>query len=171
MKRIDRILHHVCSLAALVGVAAILALMALTVVTVVFRALGVAFPGTYSLAELLLIPAISLSLAYAAIRSEHTRVSLFVDLIRNNRLRMAIHGTMLALGSLFWVAVTWATVREAIRRGAQGELSPIINVPVAPFRWTMAGALALFCIVLFWQAIKLWSGRSVEEEERLENKL
>ncbi|MFC7703802.1 TRAP transporter small permease [Plastorhodobacter daqingensis] len=172
MHRIDRLLQSICSLAALAGILAILALMLLTVVTVVFRAVGIAFPGTYSLSELLLIPAVSLSLAYAAVRNEHTRVSLFVDLIRNGRLRRAVQGTMLALGSLFWVAVAWATAREAIRRGAQGELSPIINVPVAPFRWVMAGAIVLFVVVLLWQAVSLWLGRGIgDEDQKLENKL
>ncbi|MFD1912181.1 TRAP transporter small permease [Halodurantibacterium flavum] len=163
METIDTILRRVTTLVGIVGVGAILALMALTVVTVVFRALHIAFPGTYSLSELILIPAVSLSLAYAAMQNEHTRATLFVDLIRNDRLRNAIHGVMLILGSLFWVAVAWATIREAIRRGAQNELSPIINVPVAPFRWSMAAAIVLLVVVLLWQGFKLLRGKEIGE--------
>ena len=164
MQFFDTLLRRVCAAAGIIGVAAILGLMALTVVTVVFRALNIAFPGTYSLSELLLIPAVSLSLAYAAMQSEHTRAVLFVDRISNQRLRLAIHGVMLILGSLFWVGVAWATIREAIRRGAQNELSPIINVPVAPFRWTMGGAMVLLVIVLLWQGFKLLRGHPIEDE-------
>jgi TRAP-type C4-dicarboxylate transport system permease small subunit len=161
----------VCAARGGVGVMAILGLMALTVVTVIFRAVHIAFPGTYSLSELLLIPAVSLSLAYAAMQNEHTRAVIFVNRIANDRVRNAIHGVMLMLGSLFWVAVAWATIREAIRRGAQNELSPIINVPVAPFRWTMAAALVLLVIVLLWQGFKLLSGKMVEERPKsLEDK-
>lgn len=163
MTSFETLLRRVCALAAFVGVAAILALMMLTVVTVVFRAIGIAFPGTYSLAELLLIPAVSFSLAYAAMQNEHTRVTLFVDRIKNDRIRRGLDGIMTLLGTLFWVAIGWATIKEAIRRGAQGELSPIINVPVAPFRWAMATAIILLCIVLVFQGVKLLSGREVEE--------
>ena len=97
--------------------------------------------------------------------NEHTRAVLFVDLIKNDRLRRGIHGTMLLLGSLFWVIVAWATIREAIRRGAQNELSPIINIPVAPFRWSMAAAVVLLCVVLVWQGYKLLRGIPTEDEQ------
>jgi TRAP-type C4-dicarboxylate transport system permease small subunit len=163
MLAFGRLLKAVSRFAGLVGVAAILALMLLTVVTVIFRAIGIAFPGTYVLAELLLIPAVSISIAYAAMANEHTRVDLFVGTIKNLRLRRVLHGVMLALGSLFWMAITWATIREAIRRGAQGETSPIINVPVSPFRWTMAAALVLLCVILVWQSVKLLRGQSLED--------
>ena len=158
MTVIERILSALSAGAGLVGVLGILCLMALTVVTVAFRAIGIAFPGTYALAELLLIPSISFSLAYAAMQNEHTRVELFVDRIRNLRLRDALQGVMLGLGMLFWAAVALAAIREAIRRGAQNELSPIIDVPVAPFRWAMAGAMVLLCIVLAFRAVQLISG-------------
>ena len=163
MQAFERLLQAVSKIAGIAGVAAILALMLLTVVTVVFRALHIAFPGTYVLAELLLIPAVSISIAYAAMANEHTRVVLFVDNIKNLRLRHAIHGVMLALGSIFWIAITWATMKEAIKRGAQGETSPIIHVPVSPFRWTMAGALILLCVILLWQSVKLLRGQSIED--------
>lgn len=164
MKFFDTLLRRITVGVGVIGVGAILALMALTVVTVVFRALHIAFPGTYSLSELILIPAVSLSLAYAAMQNEHTRATLFVDRISNQRLRHAIHGTMLIVGSVFWVAVAWATIREAIRRGAQNELSPIINVPVAPFRWTMGAAIILLVIVLLWQGFKLLRGNDIGDE-------
>lgn len=163
MQAVGRLLQAVSKVVGIAGVIAILALMLLTVVTVIFRAAHIAFPGTYVLAELLLIPAVSISIAYAAMDNEHTRVVLIVDTIKNLRLRHAIHGVMLALGSLFWMAVAWATIREAIRRGAQGETSPIIHVPVSPFRWTMAGALVLLCVILLWQSLKLLRGEPTEE--------
>jgi TRAP-type C4-dicarboxylate transport system permease small subunit len=164
MAFIESVLRRICRVAAFIGVAAILGLMALTVVTVLFRAIGIAFPGTYSLAELLLIPAVSFALAYAAMENEHTRVVLFVDRIRSKRVRLGLHGVMTALGCLFWVAIAWATIREAIRRMAQNELSPIINVPVAPFRWLMASAIVLLCLVLAFQAIKLLRGEPIDDE-------
>jgi TRAP-type mannitol/chloroaromatic compound transport system permease small subunit len=164
MQVFDTILRRISDAVGIVGVLAIFSLMLLTVVTVIFRAMHIAFPGTYSISELLLIPAVSISVAYASLHNEHTRATLFVDRIKNMRLRHAVHGFMLILGSLFWVAVVWATIREAIRRGAQNELSPIINVPVAPFRWSMAAALTLLCVLLLWQGYKLLRGIPTDDE-------
>lgn len=173
MRIFEGLQRALTALVGLIGVGGILALMVLTVITVTFRAIGIAFPGTYALAELLLIPAISFSLVYAAMQDEHTRVVLFTDRIRSARLRRALLGAMLLLGSLFWVAVAYATIREAIRRQAQNELSPIINVPVAPFRWAMATALVLLCVVLLAKAIRLFAGRDqgTEAAAKLETKL
>lgn len=165
MQTIDNILRRICDAVGVLGVLAIFSLMMLTVVTVIFRALHIAFPGTYSIAELLLVPAVSISVAYAALHNEHTRATLFVERIKNTRLRLGLHGFMLILGSLFWMAVVWATAREAIKRAAQNELSPIINVPVPPFRWSMAAALTLLCVLLVWQGIKLLRGIPTEDEQ------
>lgn len=158
MHAIDRFLRRLTEAVGVVGVAAICGLMVLTVITVVLRALHIAFPGSYSIIELLLVPAVSISVAYAAYANEHTRAALFVDRIKNIRLRYAINGVMLILGSLFWVIVIYATAKEAIRRGKQNELSPIIDVPVAPFRWSMAVALSLVVVVLLWHGYKLLRG-------------
>ena len=114
MQAIDNFLRRISDAVGVIGVLAIFSLMMLTVVTVIFRAMHIAFPGTYSISELLLIPAVSISVAYAALHNEHTRATLFVERIKNTRLRLAVHGAMLILGSLFWVAVVLATIREAM---------------------------------------------------------
>lgn len=169
----QRILDFFSRVSGMIAVAGILALMMLTVVTVVFRAVGIAFPGTYVIAELLLIPAISFALAYATMQNEHTGVSLFVDRLHHRRFRLTLKGLMLGLGSLFWMAVAVATIREAIRRGAQGETSPIINIPIAPFRWMMAAAMILICVTLLFKVVQLLFGHddSINTPEKLENKL
>lgn len=166
MRTAARLLDMLSRLSGFVGVGGILALMLLTVVTVVFRSIGIAFPGTYAIAELLLIPAISFSLVYATMQNEHTRVVLIVERLRRERPRQLLLGLMYALGSVFWVAVAWATIREAIRRGAQGETSPIIDVPVAPFRWAMAVAMVLICVILLFKALQLALGRDDEADTR-----
>lgn len=173
MRHGQRLLELLSRISGLIAVGGILALMVLTVVTVVFRAIGIAFPGTYALAELLLIPAISFALAYATMQNEHMRVTLFVDVLHHRRFRLSLKGIMLGLGALFWMAVALATIREAIRRGAQGELSPIINIPVAPFRWMMATAMVLICVTLLFKVIQLFLGHddSINTPEKLENKL
>ena len=66
MQAVETLLRWMVRLAAALGVLSLVALMGLTVVTVVFRAVGIAFPGTYVLAELLLIPTVSCALAFAA---------------------------------------------------------------------------------------------------------
>ena len=154
---IERWLGRIVALAAVLGVAAISALVALTVVTVTFRFLGVAFPGTYVLAELLIIPAVTLSLVYAAWSGAHTRVELLTQRLPP-RVAGPLGGAMLAVGSAFWGLVAFAGVEEALRRGAQGERTPFLDIPVAPFRWLMVAALALLVVVLLFRAVQAARG-------------
>lgn len=167
MKLAETVLRAVTMTGALIGVLSIVALMLLTVFTVVFRAVGIAFPGTYAVAELLLMPAISFSLAYAAYEGAHTRVELLTKVLPE-RARSLLEALMLALGTVFWVVIGYAGTLEAIKRGAQNERAPIIGTPVAPFRWLMVAAIALFCAVLIYQVAKLLRGetpqRSLETE-------
>lgn len=153
MRVIEKFLRLLVNLGALIGVASIVALMALTVTTVLFRFLGIAFPGTYSLAEILLIPAITFSLAYAAWEGAHTRVTLLVDRFPE-RVRNLIEAVMLAAGTVFWLAVARAAVLEALKSGRNQEVAPIIDVPVTPFRWLMVIAISLLCLLLVYQAVK-----------------
>ncbi len=174
MRGIAKILDLLGKFSGFIAVSGVLALMMLTVVTVVFRGIGIAFPGTYAIAELLLIPAISFALLYATLQNEHTRVTLIVGRIINLRVRHVLKGLMFALGSIFWMAVALATIRQAIARAAQGEVSSIINVPVPPFRWMMAAAMVLIVVTLLFKALQLLTGRDDEdtaETGKLENKL
>lgn len=153
MKAIEKALRFLTDIGALIGVASIAGLMMLTVVTVVFRAVGIAFPGTYVLAELLLIPAVTFSLAYAAWQKAHTRVELLVSRL-SRRLQSLLEALVTALGTLFWVFIAQSAIREALIRQAQNERAPIIEFPVAPFRWIMVAALILLCAVLVLQVVR-----------------
>ena len=77
----------------------------------------------------------------------------------SRRVRDWLHGAMTGLGLLFWAGIAWAAIRETLRRQAQNELSPILNVPVAPFRWLMVSAFVLLCAILAFQAVRLFLGR------------
>lgn len=162
MKTVETLLGALVRIAAGLGVGALMALMALTVVTVAFRAIGIAFPGTYVLAELLLIPAVSFALAYAAWDRAHTRVEILTQAFPW-RLAGVLHGLMLLLGTVFWGFVAWAAFREAIRRGRQGEVTPLLEIPVAPFRWLMVAALCLMISVCILRAAQAITGREPRE--------
>lgn len=151
MRLMERTLGWLVRLAAGLGVASLVALMALTVVTVVFRAIGIAFPGTYVLAELLLIPTVTCALAFAAWDGSHTKVELLVQTL-SSRVSDWSQGAMLLLGTVFWGFVLYAGVEEALRRGKQGEITPLLDIPVAPFRWLMVAAIALMIAVCLLRA-------------------
>lgn len=163
MDIIERVLGHLVGLAALVGALAIAALVALTVVTVTFRSVGIAFPGTYVLAELLIIPAVVFSLAYAAWSGVHTRVDILTGRFPP-RIRGPVTGAMLAVGAAFWGMVALSAIEEAIRRAAQNEATEILDIPVAPFRWMMISALILLIAVLLLRAVQDALGREGEQE-------
>lgn len=160
MRLIEAVLRAVTLFGGLIGVLAILSLMLLTVFTVIFRAVGIAFPGTYVIAELLLIPAVSFSLAYAGYAGAHTRVELLIERF-SPRIRTLVEAVVTALGTVFWGLVAWAGFQEALRRTAQNETTPIINFPVAPLRWLFVAALCLFCAILVVQVIRALSGRPI----------
>ncbi|MEQ9811719.1 MAG: TRAP transporter small permease [Azospirillaceae bacterium] len=168
MKAIETVLRSVTLFGGLIGVLCIVGLMVLTVVTVVFRFMGIAFPGTYVLAELLLIPSVSFSLAYAAWRGAHTRVELFIERL-GPRLAGPIDAAMMALGTVFWFFVAFAGAREAIQRGAEGEMTMLLDIPVWPFRWLMVAAIALFCLVLLFQAVRALRGLPVAAQAERED--
>lgn len=159
MRFVEAGLRALTIFGGVIGVGSIVLLMALTVVTVVFRAIGIAFPGTYVIAELLLIPAVSFSLVYAAYSGAHTRVDLLVTHLPE-RTRSLVEAGVTALGMIFWALVSYAGIREAIRHAAQAETTPIINLPVSPFRWLMVFALVLFCAILTVQALKAARGET-----------
>lgn len=158
MNAIETGLGWLVRVAALIGVATLGALMVLTVVTVVFRAVGIAFPGTYVLAELLLIPTVTFAVAFAAWEGTHTRVELLTGRLRARQARWS-NGLMLLAGTGFWGFVAYAAVEEALRRGRQGEVTPLLDIPVAPFRWLMVSAICLLIAVCLLRAAQLLTGR------------
>ena len=66
-------------------------------------------------------------------------------------------------GTVFWGIVAFAGIEEALRRGRQGETSPILDVPVAPFRWLMVAAIVLMIMVLLLRAAQEVSGTEAKE--------
>ena len=158
VKALDKGIALVVRVAAFLGVLSLLALTVLTVVTVTLRAVGVAFPGTYVLAELLLIPTVAFALAYAAWDGAHTRVELLTNTFRP-RLAGFSNGLMLLAGTGFWLFVAWASIEEALRRGRQGEKTPLLDIPVAPFRWIMVFAICLLIAICVLRAVQAMTGR------------
>jgi len=157
MRPVEKLLGVIVRGAAVLGVLSLMALMALTVVTVTFRALGIAFPGTYVLAELLLIPTVSCALVFAAWQDAHTRVELLVQRF-SRRLSGISQGLTLLAGTVFWCFVLYAGIEEALRRGRQGEVTPLLEIPVAPFRWLMVTAIAVLIAVCVLAATRLIAG-------------
>lgn len=153
MRLVERLLRWIVTVGAFTGVSCIIALMFLTVVTVSFRAIGIAFPGTYTLAEILLIPSISFSLAYAAYEGAHTRVELMTSILPP-RLASLLDALMLALGTVFWVVVAYAGTLEALKSARNQEQAPILGFPVTPFRWMLVIAITLLCLVLVVQVVQ-----------------
>lgn len=162
MSVIERSLGWIVRVAAALGVLSLLALMALTVVTVTFRAIGIAFPGTYVLSELLLIPTVSFALAFAAWGGAHTKVELLVQTFPA-RLSGVSQGLMLLAGTVFWGFVAYSAVEEALRRGRQGEMTPLLDIPVAPFRWLMVSALCLLIALCVLRGVQSILGREMQK--------
>ncbi|WP_010140696.1 TRAP transporter small permease [Oceanicola sp. S124] len=163
MTRATTLIGWLVKAGGVIGVACIIALTLLTVATVAARALNIAFPGSYALSEILLIPAISFSLCYAAWSGAHTRVE-FVTSLLPPRVSQVLEGVIDLIALVFWVAICRAVWLEAIKMTARNETAAIINVPAWPFRWMMVAALVLTCIVLVMRACLSFAGRPTEDE-------
>lgn len=162
MKAIETALGTLVRIGGVIGVACILLLTVLTVVTVALRVVGVAFAGSYALSELLLMPAVTFSLTYAAWENTHTRVN-FLSGFLSRGASAGLEGVISALGLVFWGFIALATFREAVHYTALGELAAIVNVPVAPFRWLMVAALVLMCAVILFHTIRAFSGHPAKQ--------
>ena len=102
------------------------------------------------------------SLTYAAWRGAHTRAELLTDRLPR-RVSGPLTGLMMALGCGFWGFVLFATYEEAVKRGAQGERTPLLDIPVAPFRWLMVAALGLLIVVILFRALQAALGEEPAE--------
>lgn len=157
MTRAESLLGWLVKAGGVIGVGCIFALVLVTVATVLLRLVSVAFPGSYALSELLLIPAISFSLGYAAWEGAHTRVE-FLTRFLPVRVSDMLEGVIGLAGLAFWVFITRAVWLEAVKKMAQNESAPIIDVPVWPFRWLMVTALVLMGAVLLLRSAQAFAG-------------
>ena len=164
LRLIERILGAAVRVAALLGVASLVVLVGLVVVTVTFRAIDIAFPGTYVLQQLMIIPTVSLSLAYAAWKGRHTRVEILTQRFPS-RVARPLEALMLVTGSVFWVVVGYAWYLQAVINGRRGEKTPLLDIPVWPFRWLMVGAVILMVVVVFFRALELLMPEKPKESE------
>jgi len=154
MRLIERSLGLAVQGAAIIGVVALVVLIGLVVVTVTFRAIDIAFPGTYVLQQLMIIPTVSLSLVYAAWKGRHTRVEILTQKFRPEVAR-PLEALMLVTGSIFWIVVGYAWYQQALIAGARGEKTPLLDIPVWPFRTLMVAAVILMVLVVFYRALEL----------------
>jgi len=157
LNRLETVLGILVRVSAFAGVISLFTMMAITVVTVVFRAVGIAFPGTYVLSELLLIPTVSFALVFAAWTGAHTRVEILTNAMPK-RWAAASRGVTMLIGAGFWGYVGLSAYEEVIRRSAQGEVSPILDIPVAPFRWIMFSAIVLLIAVILLRSAQEFMG-------------
>lgn len=163
MTRVETILGWLVKAGGVIGVASIFALTLVTVATVTARLVGIAFPGSYALSELLLVPAISFSLTYAAWKGAHTRVE-FLSSRLSTRVSDILEGVIGLAGLVFWVFITRAVWIQAEKNMALNEVAPIIDVPAWPFRWLMVVALVLTCAVIVLRSVQAFTGRLPRDE-------
>lgn len=162
MKQIESVIGTLVRVGGVIGVACILLLTVLTVATVGLRVVGVAFAGSYALSELLLMPAVTFSLTYAAWENTHTRVN-FISGFLSQGASALLEGFIALLGLVFWGFIALATFREAVHYTALGEMAAIVDVPVAPFRWLMVTALVLMCAVILFHTVRAFSGHPAKQ--------
>lgn len=139
---------------ALGGGIVLLGLMALVAFDVVMRyVLRIPFLGAYELTELAMVLIVFLGLPYCAFTGGHVAVDSFDHWLDRPAFRW-LHGVVALVGAALLAVMSWETVRYALRGKERGEATNMLKIDLFPFELLAAASLALFCVVLAYQAWK-----------------
>jgi TRAP-type C4-dicarboxylate transport system permease small subunit len=144
----ERILELISPWLSRIGGLAMLAMTLVLVANIIWRNItGLAFKITYESVQLIAIPMVSFSLIVATIKGRHIIVDILISRF-SAKMQLILRCITSLIGLGILATLTWANIRYAGEMMIYGETTPVIELPVAPFRiiWTIS--LAIICFVL-----------------------
>jgi len=144
-----RFFKEVNRLLCVVGGLGLLVMMTIAVVNIAGREFfGFAVMATIEVVELSCVILASLALAYTHARRGNIIINILVDRLPE-RTRAIFDSVTLSLSALIVIALCWTGALYALGSASEGEVTPIIIAPMAPFRFVwVAGCAFLFVAVL-----------------------
>jgi TRAP-type C4-dicarboxylate transport system permease small subunit len=100
------------------------------------------------LAELCGVVFVSFALSYTQTRKDHVIMSIFIGKLQQ-RVRAVFDSFALIVSLATDIVLTWAGVLLVQEMVSKEELSPILCLPIAPFRAVWVAGLIFLCVVLF----------------------
>jgi len=163
---IDRVVRP---LALWMGGALVIALALLTVVAVCFRyILNSPIFGAADIAQLLLLGAVTVSVAYSGRTGGQVAVELLGSAVSEKSLRWT-DLIVNALGAAMMTILAWQLYQNGFDAADYGEASNSLLIPFGPFYQILAVGMALYAVVLLLEVIALLRGKIVtRESESLE---
>lgn len=146
MDYFTRFVYRTSKVTTHIGGGILLGLMVLIVANVVYRRFGGVIAGTYELVELLIIPVIGFSFAYAAIEKAHVVVRILVSRL-SKRMQVIAESFAVLLGIGVWGVIAWGTA-SFFSRGSLLDRTEVLGIPRQPFRFVWVFSLVLFALIL-----------------------
>jgi TRAP-type C4-dicarboxylate transport system permease small subunit len=136
--------------------AIVLVLIVLIVVAnIVLRAFDTAIAGAYDLIVILTPVAISLSIAYCAVKDGHVAVGMLVERFPK-KVQNIIDFVIGSITIVTLLMVTWYVVMHADKMRQNHEVTTTILIPYAPFIIIIAVGVAMLALVVLGKVLNLF---------------
>lgn len=154
MKTFEKVLGSATEKLAYIAMAAIIACMVLVISDIVRREIiGIPIPGSYELVELIAALILSMGISYLTFLRGHVWVGVIVDRFRPRTQAIfdLVNGAI-SLGFTVWLTQAMFAFGTVTRIG--GGVTGHLLIPLHPFIYLVAVALALTCVVLVRDMVK-----------------
>jgi TRAP-type C4-dicarboxylate transport system permease small subunit len=148
-----KIVYRASGIGAAVGAFFLICVMLLMVANIFFRFFGGVIAGTYEMVALFIVATISFSLAYTAMTHGH----VIMDVLGSRlppRIRAIINSFNASISLGLWILIAWTSIWLLSEKLATDEVTDLLNIPFAPFRFLWEIGLILLCLVLLIDLIK-----------------
>jgi TRAP-type C4-dicarboxylate transport system permease small subunit len=152
MIKIGKIVNKITFAVSLISYGGVLAIMLLNVVDVFMtKAFVKPVTGAYEITEVLLLCTVMASFAYAQSQKTHINITMFVKHLPRS-VKFSIYGFMGVISAGVAGAVGYAAVLQALSASDRGAVTSVLLIPLYPFYYVEAIAMAIFAVVLLYDA-------------------
>jgi len=167
MKKVDKIFSGLTSVVSVVSYVGFFAVMMIIVVDVLLRKIGgSSINGAYELVERTLMCGVFASFAYTQSEHGHVRVTMFFSKLPR-AIRFIVNALTYLLGAVAAGALSYAAYIQTIYSSSVGTKTGVLGIPLAPFFLIETACMAVFIVVLLWDAVK--SLAAITDQELAEN--
>jgi TRAP-type C4-dicarboxylate transport system permease small subunit len=168
--RIHEAVRSVSRWISYLSMAAILIVMAILVTDIILRNFfRSAILGAAEMVEMGMVLIVFCGFAYTQVEKGHVHVTRATDRLPN-RARHVLEGMVALFTVVLSCLVTISSFRTAAKFSAEKSATAVLNISSAPFACAMAIAMAVFTLVLFFEAIesflKIRTGGSINGSEK-----
>lgn len=153
MDRFEKLLTYICTGMCWVSGSVLVIMMFLTVVEVVARSFNLTLVGVPEMIGYGMVIVVCFGFAYNAILKGNVDIDMLFVLFPK-RIGAFITIIMDLLGLSFFFFITWRSALTALEEYQIGDISPVLEFPVTPFRVALIFGFGMLCVVLFLDMLK-----------------